>query len=234
MTYRSQLSKDSSQSDDEEEIFWKKRTSREAKRTADSCDNEMSPRQSQKARRSIWLNVLNENKLNEALSKVDVQANANMPTCLDSRLVYSDPVSNTNVRSVRKRNRRRSYNRNLPSKKRSCESHWDTSVFSTQSRVDRNDSTTSFKNTVVKLLREPNKELISQVVHILGVERTLEFYFLTEEVEKAGGLHTADGSRRRSPGGVFLNLIKNSDSVAELEKAKIFATTKRTKELSKR
>ncbi|KAF7259233.1 hypothetical protein EG68_03287 [Paragonimus skrjabini miyazakii] len=234
MTHRFQFSKDSSQSDDEEEIFWKKRTSCEVKRTTDTCDNETSPNRSQKARRSIWLNVLNENKLNEALSKVNVQANVNLPTRLDSRLIHSDPVSNTDVRSIRKRNRRRFYNRNLPSKKRVCELHWDKSVFSTHSRANLDNSTNSVKHALVKLLKEPNEELISQVVHILGVKRTLEFYFLTEEIEKAGGLHTADGSRRRSPGGVFLNLIKNSDSVAELEKAKIFATTKRTKELSKR
>ncbi|KAF5396400.1 hypothetical protein PHET_10906 [Paragonimus heterotremus] len=191
MTHRSQFSKDSSQSDDDEEIFWKKRTSSEVKRTAVPCDNETSPNQSQKARRNIWLNVLNENKLNEALSKVNVQANVNLRTCLDTRLVYSDPVSNTDVRSVRKRNRRRYYNRNLPSKKRVCESHWDKSVFSTHSRVNPNDSTNSVKHALVKLLKEPNEELISQVVHILGVKRTLEFYFLTEEIEKAGGLHTA-------------------------------------------
>ncbi|KAF8568765.1 hypothetical protein P879_01919 [Paragonimus westermani] len=234
MAHRSQLLQDSSESDDDDdEVFWKKRTSSGVKRTADSFDSEASPRQSQIARRSIWLNVLNENKLNEALSKVNVQANINMPACLDNCAVPSDQY-NTNARNIRKRNRRRFYNRNRPSKMRVCEPHGDKSVLRTHYRMNSNDSTNSVKRALVKLLKEPNEELISQVVHILGVKRTLEFYFLTEEVENAGGLHTADGSRRRSPGGVFLNLIKNSNSVADLEKAKIFATTKRTKELSKR
>ncbi|KAA3677578.1 phosphorylated adapter RNA export protein [Paragonimus westermani] len=244
MAHRSQLLKDSSESDDnDDEVFWKKRTSSGVKRTADSFDSEASPNQSRIARRSIWLNVLNENKLNEALSKVNVQENVKMPACLDNCAVHSDQY-NTNAANIRKRSRRRSYNRNRPSEMRVCEPQGDKSVFRTNCRM-------KFKRALVKLLKEPNEELISQVVHILGVKRTLEFYFLTEEVENAGGLHTAnpvwhatqwsisvgylqDGSRRRSPGGVFLNLIKNSNNVADLEKAKIFATTKRTKELSKR
>ncbi|CAH8592518.1 unnamed protein product [Heterobilharzia americana] len=85
-----------------------------------------------------------------------------------------------------------------------------------------------------RLLNEPNQDLIRRTVDILGVQRALEFYYLTEDIENSGGLYLMDGSRRRSPGGVYLNLIKNSYSVTKAEKVCIFLIDRQVKEKLKR
>ena len=49
---------------------------------------------------------------------------------------------------------------------------------------------------------------ISMVVRKLGPEQALEFLKETLAIEEKGGLMLPDGSRRRSPGGVFFYLVK--------------------------
>lgn len=49
---------------------------------------------------------------------------------------------------------------------------------------------------------------IGQIIEALGLERTMQLLAETLAIEAGGGLTTADGSRRRSPGGVFFNLVR--------------------------
>ncbi|KAM6223397.1 phosphorylated adapter RNA export protein [Rhynchocyon petersi] len=71
-------------------------------------------------------------------------------------------------------------------------------------------------------LQEPKKELIARVVRIIGNKKAIELLMETAEVEQNGGLFIMNGSRRRTPGGVFLNLLKNTPSVSEAQIKDIF------------
>ena len=52
------------------------------------------------------------------------------------------------------------------------------------------------------------RALLARVVATLGEERTRAFLAETLAVEAAGGLPLPDGSRRRTPGGVFFHLVR--------------------------
>jgi len=54
---------------------------------------------------------------------------------------------------------------------------------------------------------EPRRQ-IGRAVRLLGEERTRSFVARTLEIEAAGGTMLADGSRRRTPGGVFFHLVR--------------------------
>lgn len=49
---------------------------------------------------------------------------------------------------------------------------------------------------------------IDQIVEALGEDRALELLEQTMAIEESGGMLVADGSRRRSPGGVFFHLVR--------------------------
>lgn len=76
-------------------------------------------------------------------------------------------------------------------------------------------------------LKEPKKDLLERVVHILGEEKAQQLLNMAEDVESAGGLMTYDKSRRRTPGGVFFHLLKNDRSVRPRQRRAIFANEPR-------
>jgi len=55
----------------------------------------------------------------------------------------------------------------------------------------------------------PRKHL-KRALRILGPERTQALLDQTMETERNGGLMLSDGSRRRTPGGVFFHLIRTT------------------------
>ncbi|XP_069012557.1 phosphorylated adapter RNA export protein [Embiotoca jacksoni] len=71
-------------------------------------------------------------------------------------------------------------------------------------------------------LQEPKKELIERVVQIVGKQKAIELLGETATLEESGGVYTLDGSRRRTPGGVYLNLLKNTPSIPKAQIRKIF------------
>nr|CAH8856902.1 unnamed protein product [Trichobilharzia regenti] len=111
---------------------------------------------------------------------------------------------------------------------------WDQSVCRSHIDVNFDSPPDRVAETIIRALNEPNEDLIRRTVNILGVQRALEFYYLTEDIENSGGLYLVDGSRRRSPGGVYLNLIKHSYSVKNEEKQIIFMIDKQIKNKMKR
>ncbi|XP_053557601.1 phosphorylated adapter RNA export protein [Bombina bombina] len=71
-------------------------------------------------------------------------------------------------------------------------------------------------------LREPKKDLITRVVKTIGTKKAIELVMETAEIEQNGGLFILNGSRRRTPGGVYLNLLKNTPSITSDQVKEIF------------
>ncbi|XP_028255000.1 phosphorylated adapter RNA export protein [Parambassis ranga] len=71
-------------------------------------------------------------------------------------------------------------------------------------------------------LQEPKKELIERVVKSIGKKQAIELLGETATLEESGGVYTMDGSRRRTPGGVYLNLLKNTPSITKAQIRQIF------------
>jgi hypothetical protein len=67
------------------------------------------------------------------------------------------------------------------------------------------------EQTIAERLGETEPEplkLLHKVVMKLGPEQALAFLKETQEIEAQGGLLLPDGSRRRTPGGVFFYLVR--------------------------
>jgi len=60
----------------------------------------------------------------------------------------------------------------------------------------------------------PRKHL-KRALRILGPERTQALLDQTMETERNGGLMLSDGSRRRTPGGVFFHLVRTTVGTKE-------------------
>jgi len=76
-------------------------------------------------------------------------------------------------------------------------------------------------------LEEPLLWLVENVIKVLGQTRADELLQQTLEIEAGGGILTAQGDRRRTPGGVYLKLLKEQTSPEEQEG--IFAGGPKTK-----
>jgi hypothetical protein len=61
---------------------------------------------------------------------------------------------------------------------------------------------------LAKVLQETNRPLLMQVLQMLGPDRTRTVLIETLHCEANGGMVTKDGTRRRTPGGTFFQLVK--------------------------
>ncbi|XP_060062756.1 phosphorylated adapter RNA export protein-like [Ylistrum balloti] len=76
---------------------------------------------------------------------------------------------------------------------------------------------------ILDMLDEPNTDLFARIVRVIGRGLALKYAHQTEDVESAGGLWTYGGERRRTPGGVYIQLLKNSKEVTSEQTKEIFA-----------
>ncbi len=80
---------------------------------------------------------------------------------------------------------------------------------------------------IARQLNESNKQALLQLrrtVRLMGEETAHDVLRQTLEVEAQGGLQTNDGTRRRTPGGVYFQLLKQR--VGQKEFFKIFSRGK--------
>ncbi len=63
---------------------------------------------------------------------------------------------------------------------------------------------------------------VGRVVGRLGVDRARAFLTRTQKIDASGGLMLPDGSRRRTPGGVFFHLVRADDTLSREDRVSIF------------
>ncbi|KAK4470324.1 hypothetical protein MN116_005889 [Schistosoma mekongi] len=225
------------ESSDNDEVCWKRRKSdiRASPVNEDLKINTLNkPR---KNHNSIWVNVINEYKLDDALSVAHVYEKRDSSRGVESYLVNTDTDEEQKKEmgfSQPELSTRMLGKSNLSIKQQLGPLSWDQAVPRSHIDVTFDSPPDLVSKTIIDLLKEPNGDLIKRTVEILGVKRALEFYYLTEDIETSGGLYLVDGSRRRSPGGVYLNLIKHSYSVKKEEKKLIFLIDRQVRDKLKR
>ncbi|XP_071117803.1 phosphorylated adapter RNA export protein-like [Haliotis cracherodii] len=83
--------------------------------------------------------------------------------------------------------------------------------------VSEEDPVPVVVDAIVEVLDEPKIDLITRIVKRLGQKKSIQLLRQTEDVEDHGGMLVKDGSRRRSPGGVFLQLFKSDSDVTKAD-----------------
>lgn len=88
--------------------------------------------------------------------------------------------------------------------------------------ITEEDTEEKVADEIAHRLREPKIDLIERVVAVIGTKKAIELLEETATLEEGGGVYTLDGSRRRTPGGVYLNLLKNTPGISKSQLRKIF------------
>ncbi|ALC40541.1 Phax [Drosophila busckii] len=88
--------------------------------------------------------------------------------------------------------------------------------------ISGRDSCDVAKEMASKLYEEKD-ELLVRVVQVLGVDVPLQLYKETQRIEADGGMMIKNGRRRRTPGGVFLFLLKHNDNITPEQQKSIFS-----------
>ena len=169
---------------------------------------------------SIWSDLLVERQLSDSMinalsqSKKAKKVARKAAKALENRM-SADPwlpeadedASDKIVRPGSKRSTKRNKIKKQPIKHTEC-------TLPKKSRKKLNKSPhCKLMLEIASKLEEPRKDLIINVIKTLGDTMTLRFVSETLDVESAGGLLTSNSSRRRTPGGVFFHLIRNSKHV---------------------
>lgn len=72
-------------------------------------------------------------------------------------------------------------------------------------------------------LQEPKRDMVKVVVEELGIKKSINVWKETWDIEQTGGMMVNNGSRRRTPGGVFFQLLKKDPEITSEKKEVIFA-----------
>jgi len=78
-------------------------------------------------------------------------------------------------------------------------------------------------DTLAATLQEPKRPLLATVLRVLGQERCATILADTLTCEASGGMLTKDGTRRRTPGGVFFQLVR--ERATPQERRRLFPWT---------
>lgn len=77
-------------------------------------------------------------------------------------------------------------------------------------------------NDIANKLCEEKDDLMLRVVTVLSKKEAIDLFLQTQKIEKDGGMMIMNGMRRRTPGGVFLHLLKNHADITNSNKKLIF------------
>jgi hypothetical protein len=86
---------------------------------------------------------------------------------------------------------------------------------------------------LAEALQEPKKSLLAKVLKTIGQERCQALFTEACTLEASGGMLTADGTRRRTPGGTFFHLVRQQCSKEERARLFPYQATKKPQQQPK-
>ncbi|CAF0707141.1 unnamed protein product [Brachionus calyciflorus] len=183
---------------------------------------------------NLWSDTLNEESLCDTIQTFDLaEEKPNKERGVESYKYENKNLSDLDLKKKRskfKRNKSIEYSK----RSKSADRHedlkerigpkitFDENRSRTHIRVTELDSDEAVTKEIVRVLREPKDDVIQRCVKVLGKKKCLELLYATEDVEKLGGMPTSDGYRRRTPGGVYFQLIKKDDIILNCQRSQIF------------
>lgn len=187
---------------------------------------------------SLWQNIIQEETLMDTMNSIDVtrkRKNDRGAEAYDFPQQDEEAPKNLKRRRVAHSGNESSSSNGSTSRssKRARKYHGKRRKFTEpQSKILPNISLDSeeFEAELAESLEEKNVELLQRVVAVLGKKATFEFFKTTQDIEREGGMLTLNRIRRRTPGGVFLYLLKESKSIDEESRKKIFSNEKKQME----
>ncbi|XP_055593790.1 phosphorylated adapter RNA export protein isoform X2 [Uranotaenia lowii] len=94
-------------------------------------------------------------------------------------------------------------------------------------KFDESFDNQSFASELAKKLCEEKDDLMLRIVNVLGKEIPVKLFKETQKIEADGGMLIMNGARRRTPGGVFLFLLKHNEEIDKEDKKSIFLEDKK-------
>jgi len=92
-----------------------------------------------------------------------------------------------------------------------------------EENVVKEGSDEELGSMIAARLKEPKEEIIHGVIHDIGRDVALAIFNKTQLVEAEGGMMIKNGARRRTSGGVFLQLLRETeDPIVDKAKVKKF------------
>lgn len=88
--------------------------------------------------------------------------------------------------------------------------------------VTLESSDEDYARDMAQKLEEDKADLIIRVVSVIGKEASLNLFKITQKIERDGGMLTMNKIRRRTPGGLFLFLLKTSNKIDDHLKEQVF------------
>jgi len=172
---------------------------------------------------NIWAAVLSEQSLSEEISSFSVNN--------DEFVNRSRSVESYNYPRRKEQTVNEPVAKLLQSRKRHRSRPLDYSKTETNEEI-------AFK--IANRLDEPKHDLIERVIDEVGPKKAVELLQATEEIEAMGGMMVNNGSRRRTPGGVFFQLLRTNveadklDNIFKEEKQNAEQRKKKKKSLKRR
>ncbi|CAB3251174.1 unnamed protein product [Arctia plantaginis] len=93
--------------------------------------------------------------------------------------------------------------------------------------VTADDLTENIAVEIAENLSEEKKDLIGQIVQALGAQKAIDIYKETQGIEADGGMLVMNGTRRRTPGGIYFYLLKRDEDVSQETISQIFNEDKK-------
>ncbi|KAF7280148.1 phosphorylated adaptor for RNA export isoform X2 [Rhynchophorus ferrugineus] len=174
----------------------------------------------------VWSTRAQEDVLAETMNSCDVTIKDRSRSVESydynlARQLYAEENSKQNY----KRTRDDRKNVNFKPRKRSDSSERKikgTSRVISDLTVDITNSVDDIAKDIANKLCEEREDLIIKVLNTIGKRRTIEIFDETKQIESNGGMLIMNQTRRRTPGGVFLFLVRHNSELTAEERKNIF------------
>ncbi|KAK4885508.1 hypothetical protein RN001_001779 [Aquatica leii] len=180
----------------------------------------VSSKSNSRKKYDVWSTHVQEDLLLENLVNCDVSQ-------VDrSRTVETYSINHVPFLKNNKRTREDRYNPHLRLPKKSNSDERENGGGTPRTILDAhvtiNNTEDEIAKDIANKLCEEKEDLIRTIVTTAGKAKALELFKETQRIEKQGGMMIMNQSRRRTPGGVFLFLVKHDHNLTREQMMTIF------------